>query len=117
MKRLAAWLCLVPVLALAKVPDCTNPNAWPAGMALGQLQDVGLIKSATDVDWKKVHVQRLASEQVDKGLWKQIHLITFTMKSGEQIEVITNHFASSQECSESDVEVFIVSKRLGSTKR
>jgi hypothetical protein len=55
----------------------------------------------------------LASEKIGKDLYRQIHYVVFTEKSGRTIEVITSNDASNVECSMSAVKVFVVSKRLG----
>jgi hypothetical protein len=95
-------------------PDCTGANRWPATMALVQSKNSGLTDT-NKVDLDKTKVTRLASEQIGRDLYRQVHLVTFTEKSGAVIEVITVNNASHQECSESDVEVYVVSKRLGSS--
>ncbi len=115
--RLIAWVSLMLFLifsscAFAKAPDCTSPDAWPAGMAFTYLKNAGIVDNAT-LDFSKTAVTRLASEKVDKDLYRQIHLIRFTKKSGEQVVVITVNDVSSDECSMSDVGVYVVTKQLG----
>jgi len=56
---------------------------------------------------------RLASERIDKDLYRQIYRITFRVKSGKDIEVITSSNASFDECSMGAVDVFVVSRHLG----
>jgi len=55
----------------------------------------------------------LASEQIGRNLYRQVHRAIFTEKSGKTIEIITVNSASSEECSMSDVDVFVVSQHLG----
>ena len=95
-----------------KHPDCSGVERWAASMAYVHLKNDGLISPDT-VDFEKTTSVRIASQQIGKNLFHQVHLVTFTRKSGETIQVITVNDASSEECSMSGVEVFVVSKRLG----
>ena len=114
MKTFAAvfTLLLPSTVALAGAPDCSGPAGWPTAMAFVHLKNAGVTNS-NELDFDKVKTIRLASEKIGKDLYRQIHLVTFTKKSGETIQVITNNDASNQECSMSGVEVYLVSKRLG----
>ena len=96
----------------SKTPDCTNPNAWPAAMAFTHLKNDGVVNNDA-FDFKKTLVTKLASEKIDKDLYRQIHLVRFTRKSGEAIEAITVNEASGEECSMSGVDVYPITKRLG----
>jgi len=55
----------------------------------------------------------LASEQIGKDLWHQVYHIEFTKKSGDTIDAIAIHDASTEECSMTGVEVFLISRHLG----
>ena len=81
-------------------------------MAFVYLKNVGITNN-DELDFDKTKTVRLATEKIGKGLYRQIHLVTFTKKSGETIRVITNNDASNEECSMSGVEVYLISKRLG----
>jgi hypothetical protein len=94
------------------VPDCTAPDAWPAYSAFARLKDEGITDNAK-VDFSRTAVQRLASEPIGHGLFRQVHLVTFFEKAGRKIEVITTNNASLDECSESSVVVYVVSRRIG----
>jgi hypothetical protein len=65
-----------------------------------------------EIDPAKTKAVRLASEKVGNDLWRQVYDVTFTMKSGQIVEAIAAHDASLEECSMSEVDVFVVSKRL-----
>ncbi len=65
------------------------------------------------IDFSKTKTVRLASEKIGKDLWHQVYRVTFTKNSGDKIEVIAVHDASSAECSMSGVEVYVVSGHLG----
>ena len=81
-------------------------------MAIGYLKDAGITNN-DELNIEKTKTVRLASDKIGKDLYRQIHLVTFTKKSGETIQVITSNDASNEECSMSGVEVYLVSKRLG----
>jgi hypothetical protein len=93
------------------VPKCDGPNNWAASMAFSQLKNAGITTNA-DLDFSKTNVTRIASEQIDKDLHRQVHRVVFITKKGEAIEVITVNDASSEECSMSDVKIFVVKSGL-----
>jgi hypothetical protein len=101
--------------AVAKSPDCVGVNRWATSMAFVHLKNAGLTDN-NKLDFTKTKTVRLASEQIGKDLHRQVHLVTFTEKSGKTIEVITRNDASNEECSMSGVEVYVVSNRLGERK-
>jgi hypothetical protein len=93
--------------------SCSGPNNWDASMAHVQLKNAGIITNDA-IDFDRTTVSLLASEKIGKDLYRQIHKVVFAKKSGGTIEVITRNEASSQECSMSDVDVFVISQELGS---
>ena len=99
-------------VAYAKDPDCTGVDRWPTVMAFAQLKN-SHITDNSKVDFTKTKTVRLASEKIGEDLYRQIHHVTFTEKSGKTIEVITVNDASNIECSMSDVDVFVVTEHLG----
>jgi hypothetical protein len=101
-----------PQSRVGKDPNCTGVSSWPASMAFSHLRNAGLT-NFDGVDFAKTKVVRLASEQIGKDLYRQLHDITFTEKSGAVIEVITMNDASHEECSMSGVDVFVVARHLG----
>ena len=113
----AAWNLLMAGLLLGQAsltfadPDCTGVNRWPTRSALVSLKNAGLINDG--VDFARTKTVRLASEKLSQGMYRQIHLITFVEKSGNKIEVSTSNVVSNDECSESGVGVFVISKRFG----
>lgn len=113
ISALALGLCVIHTShAMAKDPDCTNPNVWPGGMAFTHLKNAGVFRSE-ELDSTKTSVFRLASEKVGRGLYRQVHLVRFTKLSGEQVSAITVNEVSKQECSMSGVDVHLISKSLG----
>jgi hypothetical protein len=81
-------------------------------MAFVELKNAGVTTNER-IDFDKTRVVRLASERISKRLYRQVHEVTFTEKSGQTVEVITINDASKEECSESGVLVYVVSRRLG----
>ena len=96
----------------AKDPNCAGVDQWPTNMAFVHLKNAGITTNAK-IDFKKTKTTRLASEKIGKNLYRQIHHVTFTEKSGNKISGITSNEASSEECSMSGVDVFVVSRHLG----
>ena len=92
-------------------PDCTGPEQWVAGAVGARLKNLRLSTKAGGYD--RVEVERLASEQISpeagpRTLFRQVHKVTIHDK-GKTFVAITVNDASLQECSESGVDVYIVS--------
>jgi hypothetical protein len=75
---------------------CSGPNSWVSGSAYAQLKNSGLLTPAR-VDFPKIHVMLLAQQKVGKELYRQIHEITFPLKSGSVVRAVITSNASSQE--------------------
>lgn len=99
---LASPLCIAD-------PECAGPERWPAMSAFVQLKNAGITDNGK-LSWGKTQVRRLASERLGEDLFKQVHHVTFTERSGNTFEVITVNDVSSEECSMSGVEVFMLAK-------
>jgi hypothetical protein len=111
LRRIVPACLAWPPLLLAAGPDCTAPDRWQTSSTLVKLEAAGLV-SPTELDPSRTKTTRLASEQVTSGRFRQIHETVFVKRSGATVRVITSSLASSEECSESGVEVFIVSRHL-----
>jgi hypothetical protein len=118
MNRMWALLIVlaicVPAIAQSKGAKSSGPDCgggWPANMTFGHLKNAGLVDNVS-VDFSKTKTVRLASEKISKDLWHQVYHVTFTKTSGEVIEAIAIHDASSEECSMTGVEVFVISRHL-----
>lgn len=118
MRILACLVCLLclagsrtALCAERDHPDCTGQARWPAAMTGARLKMLGLSEKAGGYD--RVDVELLASEQLSpdargRAIFRQVHKVT--IHDGENTFVaITVNDASRQECSESGVEVFLVS--------
>lgn len=99
-----------------KVPDCTRKEAWPASVAYTKLKNAGLIASTdhlpNNIPAKNMHVRRLASEALGKGLYKQLHWVQFEAKDKVNISVIVANTASNEECSVEGGDVYLIEKKL-----
>ena len=97
---------------LKKHPDCTGSERWPTNIAIVHLKNSGLTSNEL-LDLSKTKTVRLASQKIEENLFRQVHLITFTEKSGKTIQAITVNDASHEECSMSEGAVFVVNTTLG----
>jgi hypothetical protein len=97
--------------ASAKSPNCASPKNWPTSMAFTYMKNAGITNN-DQLDFTKTRTERLASEKIGPDLYRQVHLVAFQQKDGHVLEAITVNDASSDECSMSDVQVFVVSKDL-----
>jgi hypothetical protein len=81
------------------------------GMAFARLKNEGITDNAK-VDFTLTKTTRLASEQIGRDLFRQVHRVVFTEKSGRTIEAIIMNDASRDECSTSGVDVFVIAHHL-----
>jgi len=99
-------------LSQAKTPNCSGVDQWATNMAFTHLKNSGVMNNET-LDFSKTKTVLIASEKIEDDLYRQVHSITFTEKTGKVIKVITVNDASSEECSMSGVEVYLINKQLG----
>jgi hypothetical protein len=98
----------VPACA-SQPPQCDKPGQWPSNMAFVHLKNRGVTTNES-IDFSKTKVLRIASEQVNDAIHRQVHLITFTEIDGGTVETITISDATINECSMSNVDVYLVEK-------
>jgi hypothetical protein len=89
-------------------PDCSGIDRWATNMAFVHLKNAGITDN-DKVDFSKTVTKRLASQKIGDNLFRQVHLVIFTEKSGNTIQVITVNDASFEECSMSAVDVYVIS--------
>ncbi len=111
-KSLFIVMTSVSMQVMAFTPDCARSDAWPASMAFAFLKNEKLLNGDT-TDFPKTTVSRIASEKIAKDLYRQVHLVKYVKNDGGHILTITVNEASSQECSMSGVDVYIVEKKIG----
>ncbi|MWP62598.1 hypothetical protein [Gilliamella sp. Pas-s25] len=108
MKKLSILILLMlcPLVSLAKGPNCYT---WPMNMTEVWMKNEKIV-DIQDLDESKTKITQLASEEIKKGLYKQIYHFVFYDKNGNSYEVITKSQASYEECSISDVNKYLISK-------
>jgi hypothetical protein len=113
-RLLIALLLVVSVPSAAQSlrtngPDCSG--GWPTNMAQASLKNAGALNNE-EIDFTRTKTTRLASEKVGKDLWHQVYFVTFFKRSGDSVQAVVVHDASIEECSMTEVQVYVVSKIL-----
>lgn len=80
-------------------------------MAQATLKNYGLI-DISSIDFKHIKAVRLASEKLGNDLYQQVYDITYPLKHGGSVRIVTSSRASNEECSMSDVDIYVVSKKI-----
>ena len=116
MKRLLIFFivsCIsMPVLAEMHHVDENNNNdchRYPMKVSKGWLQNNNIV-SIQDLNLDKTMGEKLSSEKIKKNLWNNVFRFIFIDKSNNKYELITRNVASDEECSISDVEIYMISK-------
>jgi len=104
---LLIYLLLLPVIAFAGDPDCSGPDNYAASMAFVQLKNSGLTTN-DKIDWSKTKVTELAHQKIGKDLYKQVNLVIYTEKTGKKFAIIAINNASSEECSMTGPDLYLV---------
>ena len=105
---LVTLLAVLPILSFAKGPDC---HSWPMNMSEVWLQNAGIV-AIEKINEPKTKITLLASEKKAKGLYTQIYHFIFYDSIGNSYETITNNDASYEECSETGVDVYLISRSV-----
>jgi hypothetical protein len=92
-----------------KSPDCSGPDHYAAGVAFATLKNAGAVTNE-NVDFSGVKSTTIVSQRIGKDLWRQVFRVTFPLKSGSPVEALVVSDASSEECSMSDPQIFLVSR-------
>jgi hypothetical protein len=104
-----AFLICVAAAPVLKAPDCSGPDHYAAGVAFATLKNSGAVTNDS-VDFKRVKSTTIVSEKIGKDLWRQVFHVTFPLKSGNPVEALVVSDASSEECSMSTPQIYLVSK-------
>jgi hypothetical protein len=108
MKKLNLILLgLLPIMSFAKAPDCHN---WPMNMTEMWMRSAGIV-DFKNLNIPKTKITLLASEKKGKDLYTQIYYFVFYDQKGKSYEVITKNEASYEECSMSQVNSYLISKK------
>ena len=113
-RRLIA-LSAVGCIAAAPVPkngpDCSGAERYPARVAFAAMKNEGLLNN-DNVLWKQVRSRTIASQRIGKNLWRQVFRVTYPQKNGQNVEAIVVENVSTDECSMSEPQIYLISKAL-----
>ena len=99
-------LAIFSTLSFAKAPNCYS---WPMNMTKSWLKNAS-ITDIYNLDESKTKITLLASEKKGKDLYTQIYHFIFYDKKGNTYEVVTKSNSSYEECSISDVNIYLIKK-------
>ena len=69
------------VFAAEKHPNCAGVTRWATTMAFVHLKNARLTDNDL-MDYEKTRTERLASQRIGADLYRQVHHVVFTEKSG-----------------------------------
>lgn len=101
----------IPGASYAKLPKGLPCPSWPTNIAEVVMKNANIV-DIVDLDESKTVAKPIAIQQMGKDLYRQVYDITFQTTAGKTFRVITVNDASSQECSMSDVKVYLASEIL-----
>ncbi|WP_369600434.1 hypothetical protein AAIA72_11350 [Hahella sp. SMD15-11] len=104
----AAALWGMMVSPLMADPLCNHPDGWVVSMGWVYLKNAGVVGSA-ELDTAAVRAERLASEPLGGGRYRQVYHVTYPRPGKPPLELITLHVASDTECSETAITAWQVS--------
>ena len=112
-RRFLPFLILICAGAapVSKAPDCSGPDHYAANVAFAALKNADALTNE-NVDFTRVKSSTIVSQRIGKDLWRQVFRVAFPLKSGSTVEAIVVSDASSEECSMSDAQIFLVSRAL-----
>ncbi|CAM3967667.1 hypothetical protein [Vibrio aerogenes] len=87
----------------------TTCHTWPMEIAKSWLKDRKIIESENILDASKTQFRKLASEDLKEGLYTDIYFFSFFDKHGKEYDLITQNISSDEECSISEVNIYMVS--------
>ncbi|WP_322062185.1 hypothetical protein [Paraburkholderia sp. J63] len=111
MRKLFTLFLAMPGICFATLPAGLPCASWPTNISEVKLQNAGIVKIA-QLDESKTKAVPVAIQKIGKDLYRQVFDITLQAKSGEEFHVMTVNEASSQECSMSDVDVYLISRKF-----
>jgi hypothetical protein len=116
MKKLLFALLFIGSGAQANDSYCSSIHSFATSTAYVVLKNSGAV-SPKNIDYDKTKTVLLSTQKISDDLYKEIHHITFFKKDGETIEVITVNDTSSEECSMSGVDIYLIDKKISNDYR
>ncbi|MDW6002753.1 hypothetical protein [Vibrio mangrovi] len=86
----------------------TTCHTWPMNMAKIWLQDKKIVNE-DELNEDRTQFKLLASETMKNAQYTDVYLFSFFDKTGKEYDVITQNISSDEECSISDVNIYMVS--------
>jgi hypothetical protein len=108
---LLLMVCGLSRSSSAASPKCDGVGNYAASMAFVLMKNAGLLTNE-GVDFTATSVALIASEKIGKDLYRQVHLVTYRLKSGTSVSAIAVNDASHSECSETGVKLYVVNTTL-----
>lgn len=102
-----AILLLLPLSGFAAENDC---RSWPENIAEVWLKNQNIV-DIPQLDKAKTEATLLASEKKENDIYTQVFHFVFHDRDGKKYEVITQNDASDDECSVSEVNIFLISRK------
>ena len=111
MKKLLLGFVLMLSIVQADDSYCSSIHAFATSTAYVVLKNQNLV-GPENIEYDKTKTVLLSSQKIGDDLYKEIHHITFFRKDGKTVEVITLNDTSSEECSMSGVDVYLIDKKI-----
>ena len=86
--------------------DC---HRYPMNVVQVWLKNSKII-DISNLNFDKTMGEKLSSEKIRRNLWNNIFHFVFVDNNNNSYEIITRNIASNEECSISDVEIYMISK-------
>lgn len=100
------FLLSLPAYAFASDGDCAS---WPENMAETWLKNKHIV-DISQLNPAQTKISLLASEKKANGVNTDIYHFVFFDRKGNKYEVITRSDSSQEECSMSEVDIFLISQ-------
>lgn len=116
MRGIMIFIILFLMTLQANDSYCSSINSYATSVAYVVVKNLNMV-SPKNIDYEKTKTVLLSSQKIGDDLNKEIHHITFYKKDGKKVEVITVNDTSSEECSMSGVDVYLIDKKISDDYR
>lgn len=101
--------------AVPRVSEWLPCSSWPTDIGEARLKEMRLLDPA-QVDERRISAMPLAIQKIGPDLYRQVYHIVFPFKKPDidgrtLVEIVTVNNASSDECSMSGVEVYVIGRK------